>query len=105
MKTYNWGIIGTGSIAREMAAALTACRGTVYGVSGTSREKAERFAAENGVLHAFADGAALLADENVDIVYIATPHNMHFDYIRQAVLAGKHVLCEKAITVSSAELE
>lgn len=105
MKTYNWGIIGTGSIAREMAAALTACRGTVYGVCGTSREKAERFAAENGVLHAFADGAALLADENVDIVYIATPHNMHFDYIRQAVLAGKHVLCEKAITVSSAELE
>ncbi len=44
MKTYNWGIIGTGSIAREMAAALTACRGTVYGVCGTSREKAERFA-------------------------------------------------------------
>ena len=79
MKTYNWGIIGTGSIAREMAAALTACRGTVYGVCGTSREKAERFAAENGVLHAFADGAALLEDENVDIVYIATPHNMHFD--------------------------
>ena len=48
MKTYNWGIIGTGLIAREMASALTACRGAVYGVCGTSREKAERFAAENG---------------------------------------------------------
>ena len=38
MKTYNWGIIGTGLIAREMASALTACRGAVYGVCGTSRE-------------------------------------------------------------------
>ena len=105
MKTYNWGIIGTGSIAREMASALTACRGAVYGVCGTSREKAERFAADNGVLHAFADADALLSDENVDIVYIATPHNMHFEFIRRSVLAGKHVLCEKAITVSSAEME
>lgn len=105
MKTYNWGIIGTGLIAREMASALTACRGAVYGVCGTSREKAECFAADNGVLHAFADADALLSDENVDIIYIATPHNMHFEFIRRSVLAGKHVLCEKAITVSSAEME
>ena len=84
MKTYNWGIIGTGSIAREMASALTACRGAVYGVCGTSREKAECFAADNGVLHAFADADALLSDENVDIVYIATPHNMHFEFIRRS---------------------
>ena len=105
MKTYNWGIIGTGLIAREMASALTACRGAVYGVCGTSREKAERFAAENGVLHAYTDADALLSDANVDIVYIATPHNMHFEFIRRSVLAGKHVLCEKAITVSSAEME
>ena len=97
MKTYNWGIIGTGSIAREMAAALTACRGTVYGVCGTSREKAERFAAENGVLHAFADGAALLADENVAIVYIATPHSHHYEHIKLCLNHGKHVLCEKPL--------
>lgn len=105
MKTYHWGIIGTGAIAREMASALMTVHGAVYGVSGTSREKAERFAGEFKVTHAFEDSEALLSDENVDIVYIATPHNMHFDYIRKAVAAGKHVLCEKAITVTSAELE
>ena len=53
MKTYNWGIIGTGSIAREMASALAACRGTVYGVCGTSREKAERFARSRTQMHCF----------------------------------------------------
>lgn len=105
MERWNWGIIGTGGIAREMAAALVAARGEIYGVCGTSREKAERFAAEFGVLHAYPDGDAMLADEDLDIVYIATPHNLHFDYIRRAVLAGKHVLCEKAVTVNAAELE
>ena len=101
MKTYNWGIIGTGLIAREMASALTACRGAVYGVCGTSREKAECFAADNGVLHAFADADALLSDENVDIIYIATPHNMHFEFIRRSVLAGKHVLCEGVVVMEA----
>lgn len=105
METLNWGIIGTGGIAREMAAALGFVCGAVYGVCGTSLEKAERFSQEFGVLHAYPDADAMLADENLDIVYIATPHNLHFEYIRRAVQAGKHVLCEKAVTVNAAELE
>ena len=67
MKTYNWGIIGTGLIAREMASALTACRGAVYGVCGTSREKAERFAAENVVLHAYTDADAPVSYTHLDV--------------------------------------
>lgn len=105
MKMYNWAIVGTGSIAGEMATALTSSGRCVYGVCGTSREKAERFAADYGVLHAFGDADGMLSDEKVDIVYIATPHNRHFEYIKRAVLAGKHVLCEKAITVSAEEME
>lgn len=47
----------------------------------------------------------IFEDENVDIIYISTPHNTHIEYIRKALSAGKHVLCEKAITLNSNELE
>ncbi len=47
----------------------------------------------------------MLADENIDIIYVATPHSMHYENMKQAVNAGKHILCEKAITVNVAELE
>ena len=47
----------------------------------------------------------MLADENIDIIYVATPHSMHYENMKQAVNAGKHILCEKAITVNAAQLE
>ena len=47
----------------------------------------------------------MLADEKIDIIYIATPHSRHYENMKQAVKAGKHVLCEKAITVNAAQLE
>ena len=43
-------------------------------------------------------------DENVDIIYISTPHNTHIEYLRKALSHGKHVICEKSITLNSAEL-
>ncbi len=47
----------------------------------------------------------LFKDENVDIIYISTPHNTHIKYLRKALAAGKHVLCEKSITLNSDELD
>ncbi len=104
-KKLNWGIIGTGWIAHEMADALTAQHGEVYAVSSAHYEGALKFAEEYNVLHAFETVDAMLADENLDIVYIATPHSVHYEFIKKSLLAGKYVFCEKAITVNSRQLE
>lgn len=105
MKKLNWGIIGTGWIATEMAEALQRVNGEVYAVAGTSQEKAERFARTCKVQKAYSNMHDLVQDENVDIVYIATPHNLHYEQMIEALQAGKHVFCEKAITVSFEQLE
>ena len=101
----NWGIIGTGWAAGDMAAALNAVNGEVYAVSNPHREHTDDFAAKYHVLHRYYDNVALMNDPQVDIVYIATPHNQHYELIKQALLAGKHVFCEKAITVTAAEFD
>lgn len=105
MEHLNWGILGTGLIAHEMGAALKAVNGEIYAVCGTSLAKAEQFKRELGVAKAYGSAQEMLADEGVDIVYIATPHNSHDEWIRKALQAGKHVFCEKSITVNSRQLE
>ena len=105
MKKLNWGIIGTGWIAHEMGAALQEENGEIYAVCGTSKEKAEKFAQEFGVDQAYGNTEELFMDEKVDIVYIATPHNTHYELMKKAISAGKHVLCEKSITVNGRQLE
>lgn len=104
-KKLNWGILGRGSIAREMGAALNAVNGEIYAVCGTTLEGAEKFAKEFGVTHAYGNADDMMNDPHVDIVYIATPHHLHYPFIRQALEAGKHVFCEKSITVNSRQLE
>lgn len=79
MSNLNWGIVGTGWIGSEMAEALWAVHGTVYGVCGSSLEKAENFAKEYKIEHAYNDLDEMLSDKNIHIVYIATPHNMHYE--------------------------
>lgn len=104
MKSYHWAILGTGTIGNEMAEALLAVHGELYGVSNRTIEKAEAFAGKYHVKKVFDSCDALLADPKVDIVYIATPHNSHFELMKKAIEAGKHVLCEKAITINSEQL-
>lgn len=101
----NWGIIGRGWIAHEMAEALTRVNGEIYAVCATTLAGAQKFAEEFSVKKAYGNVEELLEDENIDIVYIATPHNLHHECIIKALKAGKHVLCEKAITVNDAQLE
>lgn len=105
MTKLNWGIVGTGWIAHEMGEALQAVNGEIYAICGTSIEKAEKYAKEFEVKRAYGKFEELLEDDQVDIIYIATPHNSHYRIMKQAVMAGKHVLCEKSITVNSKELE
>lgn len=105
MKKLNWGILGTGLIAHEMGQALQAVNGEIYAICGTSLEKAEKYAQEFDVIHAYRNADEMLADSQVDIVYIATPHNSHYQWIKKSLESGKHVFCEKSITVNSRQLE
>ncbi len=105
MKKLNWGILGTGWIAHEMGAALNAVNGEIYAVCDTSLERAQKYAEEFGVKKAYGSSNEIIVDEIVDIIYIATPHNLHYQFLLQSVKAGKHVFCEKSITVNSKQLE
>ncbi|MFT8363431.1 MAG: Gfo/Idh/MocA family oxidoreductase [Sporolactobacillus sp.] len=104
MTKYNWGMIGTGWIAHEMADALNAVNGEIYAVADVNEKALAAFREEKKIQHAFTNPDELLNDPNVDIIYIATPHNFHYPYIMKALQAGKHVFAEKAITVNSQQL-
>lgn len=105
MTNYNWAIAGTGEIAQQFALGFQEEHSTLYAVCSRNQETAKHFATEYDIPHAYGNYDELLHDEQVDIVYVAVPNRFHFDYIKKALEAGKHVLCEKAITLNLAELE
>ena len=91
------GIIGTGWIAEKAAITLnglSACE--AYAVGSRSIEKAEAFAAKWNIKKAYGSYTDLIADPEVDMVYVGTPHSHHFDVTKEAILAGKPCLVEKA---------
>ena len=104
LNKFNWAILGCGNIANDFARDVTGQGGKIYSVANRTYEKAIDFANEYNIEKVYENIADLFADENVDIVYIATPHNKHIEYIIKALENGKHVLCEKAITLNSQEL-
>ena len=105
MKNYNWATLGCGVIANELAIALKSRGQKLYSVANRTHEKAVAFAEKYSVEKVYNDIDELFKDENVDIIYISTPHNTHIKYLRKALAAGKHVLCEKSITLNSDELD
>lgn len=91
------GIIGTGWIAEKAAITLnrlTECK--AYAVGSRKKETAEAFAAKWNIQKAYGSYADLIADPDVDLVYIGTPHSHHFDVTKEALMAGKPCLVEKA---------
>lgn len=101
----NWVIIGTGVIANEMATALQKNNHKIYGVFSRNIDKTAKFANKYGINNEFTNLLDVFSDDNVDTVYIATPHNTHFDIARQAIEHGKHVLMEKAIVLNKQNLD
>ncbi|WP_164990549.1 Gfo/Idh/MocA family protein [Agromyces albus] len=100
-----WALIGTGTISRSIAADLARCAGAeAVVVHSRDPEKAARFATEFGIAKATADYAAILADDSIDAIYLATPFATHHRMSREALLAGKHVLVEKPMAMSTAEV-
>lgn len=100
-----WAVIGCGVIANQMAQSLALAGRKLAGVANRTLSKAQSFAEQYGVEKVYDTVEDLYADPNIDAVYITTPHNTHITYLRAALAAGKHVLCEKAITLNSAELD
>ena len=105
LKKYNWACIGCGDIASDMAQVMAERGNSFCGVFSRTEEKARAFAKKYGVDKVYENSDELFGDESVDIVYIATPHNHHIEYILKAAQSKKHILCEKAITLSSKELD
>lgn len=99
-----WGVIGCGVIANQMAEALAAEGRHIDGVANRTHEKAVAFADKHGVARVYDTIDDLIAAPDIDVLYLTTPHNTHITYLRKALAAGKHVLCEKSITLNSAEL-
>ena len=99
-----WGVIGCGVIANQMAEALAAEGRHIDGVANRTYEKAVAFADKHGVARVYDTIDDLIAAPDIDVLYLTTPHNTHITYLRKALAAGKHVLCEKSITLNSAEL-
>lgn len=104
MKDIHWALLGTGTIANEMARTLERNGRHFYAVGSRNPERAAAFGEKYGVQKVYSDLNEMFSDPEVDVVYIATPHNTHFGYIRKALENGKHVLAEKAITLNSGEL-
>jgi len=99
-----WGILGTGRIAGKFAEELPFSEtGRLAAVASRTDEGARAFAARFGGVRAHGDYGSLLADPEVDAVYISTPHPFHAEWARAAARAGKHILCEKPLAMTCDE--
>ncbi len=107
MSTINWGIIGAGAIAKAFATGVKGSKtGKLLAVASRDKAKAETFIKEQADANcrAYGDYDALLADKDVQAVYIAVPHPMHAQWVIKAASAGKHVLVEKPAGVNAAQV-
>jgi predicted dehydrogenase len=97
-----WGIIGCGNIANNFAQSLaTLDDGELLAVGSKTPGKAEALAEKHNVEKCYTNYEELLLDQEVDVVYVATTHNFHYENVLQCLNHGKHVLCEKVFTMNS----
>lgn len=105
------GILGAGKIAAVMADTIRRLNSAghteaeLYAVAARDLCRAEAFAAANGVQKAFGGYEEMLRDPELELVYIATPHSHHYQQIKLCADHGKHILCEKAFTVSARQAQ
>ena len=102
--SWRWGILGAGAAANGMAAALQAVNGGIQAIASRREETARTLAGRYGIDRVHASPEAMLQDPDLDVIYIASPHDSHHAWMKAAVQAGKHVLCEKAITLNARQL-
>lgn len=104
-KTYNWAILGCGRIARKFAGDLKSLpNARLYAAAARSFTNARNFASEMGFQKAYGSYEEMVADPEVDVVYIASPHSHHCEHTLLCLNHKKAVLCEKAFAINSAEV-
>ena len=102
MKKINIGFIGAGSIAKKMAKTIAKIKDVEsYAVSARDIKRSKAFAKKYGFKKFYGSYEEMVKDENVDLVYIATPHSHHYEHIKLCLNNNKNVLCEKAFTVNT----
>ena len=101
----NWAVLGTGVIANQMAQALQKMGKPLYAVGNRTYEKAVEFAKRYDIQKVYPQIVDMFEDEAVDIIYITSPHNTHYGFMKKALEHGKHLLVEKSITLNSEELD
>ncbi len=106
IQKIRWGILGPGKIAHSFANDLKLVEGgELTAVASRNMDRASTFAAEYGAPHVFDSYEAMLRSDTIDVVYIATPHIGHKEWAVKALECGKHVLCEKPLGTSLAEVQ
>ena len=104
MSKFRWAYIGSGNIAKSTAKSIEKGEHSITAVYGRNKEKVESFAKKHGA-KAFDDFDNCVLSDNVDAVYIATPHTSHVDYAVRAMELGKPVLCEKPVGVCEKDVD
>lgn len=106
MQNFNWGVIGPGNIAHTFAKAIASSKkGKILAVASRSQERAAEFSSTYQIEKIYLDYGQMLADPEIDIIYIATPHNLHYPQAKMCLEAGKHVLVEKPCTVNAPQMQ
>ena len=105
-----WGLMATGNIANKFAATINQMKEAgepqlLFACASRSLEKAKAFAEKYRIEKAYGSYEEMLADPEIEAVYVATPNTMHFENCRMCLNAGKHVLCEKPFTLHRSEAE
>jgi D-xylose 1-dehydrogenase (NADP+, D-xylono-1,5-lactone-forming) len=102
----NWGLISTARINAELLQGMALVPdANALAVASRDAARAAEYARRHGIERAYGSYDALLADGDVEVVYISLPNGMHVEWTRRALEAGKHVLCEKPLTRSPAEVQ
>lgn len=102
----NWGILGCGGIARHMASALKDVKDAkLLACAARNQERADKLAAEFSIERAYGSYEAMLADPDIEIVYVAVVNTYHWDTVRMCIEAGKAVICEKPLAMTEEEGE
>ena len=104
--TIRWGLLSTANINNALIGPIQkSARSELYAVASRDQAKADAYAKENGVTKAYGSYDAMLADPEVDVVYISLPNSLHCEWTIKAAEAGKHILCEKPMAVTLDEFD
>lgn len=96
-----FGVIGAGRIANQFCEAVNGIKGNLYAIASRDIEKANAYKKKYGFVKAYGSYETLLSDPNVDCIYIATPHGLHYEQMMMVLDYKKHIICEKSFTLNA----